>query len=96
MLSDFPIRPTQYKRLSKLVVALSLTTDMRDLMRQAFSREFKSVTTTAFTNRASSMKYRGLLKVASRKEKMVNYGADLARWTTAEAFAWWKKGHEQT
>lgn len=86
--SDFAVAPTDYRRLSKLVVLAALSREAQQLMQRAFSRRFLEVKTTAFTQNPVSMKYRGLLSLDKRAESpdpgfayMLNYSAPLGQHT---------------
>lgn len=103
LLSDFPVAPTNYKNLAKLVLVAAMSTEARLLMERSMSRRLRHVSTTAFTDRPASMKYRGLLKLDARKDAtdgvhryMINYSADLGRWTLAEGFQMWRDRWGQT
>ncbi|MCL6442558.1 MAG: hypothetical protein K6T83_03705 [Alicyclobacillus sp.] len=95
MMTDFAIRPTRYKRLSKLVLVAALSIEVRRLFEQASNMRCPNIGTTAFTDKAVSMKYRGLFELHSRKEKpaRLNYVARMGRWTLREGYQWWLKNH---
>lgn len=93
VMSDFAIGGSAYPRLSKLVLAAILSTEARSLAEQKWCRRCWSVMTTAFTEKASSMKYRGLFEEHSGKEDHVNYQAPAGRWSLAEGLAWWVEKH---
>ena len=95
MMSDFCIRPSIYKRLSKLILVAALSTEMQEIFEQALGIEIKTVGTTAFTQKNASMKYRGLFEIYSRKEGALNYIAKAGRWSLKEGYEWWKKNHGQ-
>jgi hypothetical protein len=105
LLSDFPVRPTKYPRLSKLIVMAALSKEFQMLAERLSNHPFKSICTTAFTKAPVSMKYRGLLELMSRKPAegedkakgflwRVNYGSPMGRWTLDDAFGLWKKKNE--
>lgn len=96
MMTDFAIRPTPYPRLSKLVLAMVLTTELRDILEQSLKARIHTIGTTAFTERQASMKYRGLFDLHSRKDGRLNYIAQAGQWTAEEAFDWWQTKHGQT
>jgi hypothetical protein len=96
MMTDLAIRPSIYKRLSKLVLAACLSTEARALCEMQQNRRIESIGTTAFTNKPVSQKYRGLFKLHLRKEGMLNYIAAPGRWSLEEGFEFWKKNHGQT
>jgi hypothetical protein len=89
MMTDFAIRPTKYKRLSKLVLAAAISSETREYLEQSFGCRIDRIVTTAFTDNAVSMKYRGLFDVMNRKEGLVNYVAPAAKWSLGEGFSWW-------
>jgi hypothetical protein len=99
MMTDFPVRPTRYPRLSKLVVAAALSRECQFLLERKLGCRYRSVVTTAFSDRPASMKYRGLMKLLCRTESepgehfkyRLNYGAPLGRLTLAESLARWEK-----
>ena len=68
MLSDFPVAPTDYPRLSKLVLYAALSRESQLLAERAARRRIRHVYTTAFSNRPASMKYRGLFSLHNRVE----------------------------
>jgi len=66
LLSDFPVAPTSYGRLSKLVLYAALSTEAQFLAQRAMNTRLTRLNTTAFTQRRVSMKHRGLLRLNSR------------------------------
>lgn len=66
LLSDFAVAPTNYPRLSKLIVLAATSAEAQLLCQRAFSRRVRAVSTTAFSNNPVSMKYRGLLRLTKR------------------------------
>jgi hypothetical protein len=93
MLSDFAIRPTPHKRLSKLVLACAVSKDVQADLEQWLCTRIRTIGTTAFTERAVSMKYRGIFDVHCRSEGKVNYVGPAGRWSLKEGFQWWKLNH---
>lgn len=98
LLSDFPVSPTSYKHLAKLVLHAAVSKEAQMLVQRALSRRITDVVTTAFSQNPSSMKYRGLFSLQSRKESedplykwMLNYESKVGRWTLAEGLAEWKR-----
>jgi hypothetical protein len=83
--------------MSKLVLYAALSTEVRDLLQDAMSASVRRIVTTAFTERATSMKYRGLFDLLSRKEKdgrfQLQYGAQAGQWSLAGALELWRKRH---
>ncbi|MEV7936639.1 hypothetical protein AB0O82_10890 [Kitasatospora sp. NPDC088264] len=66
LLSDFAVAPTDYPRLSKLIVLAATSAEAQLLCQRAFSRRVRAMATTAFSNNPVSMKYRGLLRLTKR------------------------------
>lgn len=93
MMTDFAIRPTKYSRLSKLVLAAALSIEVKKYLEYIFAMKFSTIATTAFTEKAVSMKYRGLFDLYSRKEGMLNYTAEAGRWSLREGLKWWLEKH---
>lgn len=67
LLSDFPIAPTKYKRLAKLVLYAALSKESKLLAERLTNRRVRSLVTTAFSKKPVSMKYRGLFKLLTKK-----------------------------
>ncbi|MFI5685839.1 hypothetical protein [Streptomyces sp. NPDC051636] len=102
LLSDFPVAPTSYGRLAKLVLYAALSTEAQFLAQRTMNTRLTRLNTTAFTQRPVSMKYRGLLYLNSRKDStdpayryQLDYGSELGRWSLAEGFAQWRNKHGQ-
>lgn len=68
LLSDFPITPTKYKRLAKLVLYAALSKESKLLAERITNKRVKSLVTTAFSKNPVSMKYRGLFKLLNKKK----------------------------
>jgi len=68
LLSDFPIAPTKYKRLAKLVLYAALSRESKLLAERLTSHRIRSLVTTAFSKNPVSMKYRGLFQLLNKKE----------------------------
>lgn len=100
LLSDFPVEPTDYQRLSKLIVIAAASSETRVEAEKIANGRIRSIATTAFTDNPVSMKYRGVLKLISRKQRdedetryMLNYGAEMGQWTLQEGLVLWKSKH---
>lgn len=91
MMSDFAIRPATHPRLSKLVLAAALSREAQVALQEGLNMPVRTIGTTAFTDRAVSMKYRGLFTLTKRKEGALNYLADAGRWPLQEGLEWWMK-----
>ena len=68
LLSDFPVAPTDYDRLAKLVLIAALSKESKLLAERLTRKRVRSLVTTAFSKNPTSMKYRGLFKLLTRKE----------------------------
>lgn len=68
LLSDFPIAPTKYKRLAKLVLYAALSKESKMLAERLTNHRIRSLVTTAFSKNPVSMKYRGLFKLLNKKK----------------------------
>lgn len=68
MLSDFPVAPTSYPRLSKLVLYAALSRESQLLAERLTRKRARSLVTTAFAKNPVSMKYRGVFELLTRKE----------------------------
>ena len=68
LLSDFPVTPSKYKRLAKLVLYAALSKESKLLAERLTNKRVRSLVTTAFTKRPMSMKYRGLFQVLNKKQ----------------------------
>lgn len=93
LLSDFAVRPSPHRRLSKLILACLLSSEVRADVEQWLCSRIRTIGTTAFTDKPISMKYRGLFDVHSRTEGKVNYLASAGRWSLKEGYQWWKANH---
>lgn len=68
LLSDFPVAPSKYKRLAKLVLYAALSKESKLLAERLTNKRIRSLVTTAFTKRQMSMKYRGLFEILNKKK----------------------------
>lgn len=99
MMSDFAVAPTLYPRLSKLVTAVALTTEVRTVLEQFLNTRVRRLGTHAFTTKPVSMKYRGLLTLRKRRKAdgdrpaALYYTGDTGRWSLDGALAWWLTTH---
>lgn len=99
LLSDFPVAPTRYKRMSQLIVRAAVSAEAKHLIQRSLSKRVQTITTTAFTDNPVSMKYRSVfgdpLKRVNGKpdgvhEFMLNYGGPMGEKTLAEHLAIWR------
>lgn len=104
LLSDFAVAPTDYPKLSKLVLYAALSREGQMLAERLANRRVRQIVTTAFSNHPVSMKYRGLFRLASRKENPhsdaqaehryhLNYVAPAGQWTLKDGFDEWRRRH---
>ena len=94
--SDFAVPGTAYERLSKLMVMLLLSGDVRGLLERKLMQRVHGLVTTAFTARAVSMKYRGVLELAKRGVKpdgrtYLNYQGTFSDKSAREVYTEWLK-----
>lgn len=68
LLSDFPVAPTKYARLAKLVLYAALSQESKAIAERLLGKRIYSLVTTAFTKKPVSMKYRGLFRLLSKKQ----------------------------
>jgi hypothetical protein len=97
MLSDFAIGNAPHRRASKLVVMVALSETVRAQVERMRLMATRTLTTTAFTKRPVSMKYRGLLNVVKRGEGFLNVAGEFRSWTAQGAYEeWWRRyGRDQ-
>jgi hypothetical protein len=100
LLSDFAVAPTDYRRLSKLVLHAVLSDEVRGLLERWFSRRIELVSTTAFSQRPVSMKYRGMFEQTGRKELdtgpwpyQLQYEAPCGQWSLEDGLDRWREKH---
>jgi len=100
LLSDFPVAPTDYPRLSKLVLYVALSKEAKLLFERIARRRIKTTSTTAYSKNPVSMKYRGLFDLIGRQEVedgvdgqrfKLQYSANLGKWSAAEGLTLWAK-----
>lgn len=68
LLSDFPVAPSKYKRLAKLVLYAALSKESHEIAQAISRKRIYTLNTTAFTRRQVSMKYRGLFRLLNKKQ----------------------------
>lgn len=95
--SDFAVGPTDYPRLSKLVLYAAMSKEVKLLAERLAKKRINGVLTSAFARYPVSMKYRGLMEMTSRQfkeekgEYLLNYHALMGQWTLQEGFEIWKR-----
>lgn len=96
--SDFAVTNMRYKRLSKLMPMLAISGETRSRLERLNQLKIKEVTTTAFTDKPVSMKYRGIMELVKRgKDKdgkqFLNYSAIFNQRTWKETLEEWLTKH---
>lgn len=97
--SDLAV-PSVELRLSKLVLMMCQSHEVKSLVDATLKDDFRFTVTTAFSRNPVSMKYRGVFTLHKRLEDpdgyRLNYYAALGQWSLAESFArWHKKFHNK-
>src|SRR5262249_31088019 len=80
MMTDLAVK-SSVPRLSKLVVAVAQSVEVRAALEEKQACRVDTIGTTAFTDKPVSMKYRGVMDLYSRKPGMLNYVGRAGRWT---------------
>lgn len=98
-LSDLAV-PSAEPRLSKLVLLLVQSHEVKKLVDGYFKDDFRWTCTTAFCKGAVSMKYRGVYKLHKRLPgengmNRLNYFAPLGQWSMREAYEIWLKKYRK-
>lgn len=90
MTCDLALPSARYNRLSKLVITVANSKEMLRVLRQQTGQFWDTFSTTAFTDKPVSMKYRGILDLLGRntKEGKLNYGGNY-KFTFTEAVEKW-------
>ena len=103
LMSDFPV--VKGKRIAKLVVMAALSKEAQILMERITKKRVRGMTTTAFTEKPVSMKYRNVFKLLAKNEASeqdkkegyawkLSYGGVMGEWTLAEAMKRWEALNE--
>lgn len=98
MMADFPVSGTPYKRLSKLILMLAKSKDTRALLERLRQIRTTHLTTTAYTDKPVSMKYRGVFELDKRSQnkegkKFLTYNAEFNNLTWQETLNEWLTKH---
>lgn len=88
-LSDFVTGKHKYPRLSKLILLITQTKDIKALIDREFIQDTKVIRSTAFTEKTGSMKYRGIYEKTANKEGYVNYDSPTGLYTLKQALTIW-------
>ena len=96
--ADLAVPSSAEPRLAKLVLMLIQSHEVKRLLDEKFNEDWRFVTTTAFTKKPVSMKYRGVYKLHKRMIEAgmnkLNYYGELGKWTLAEGFSEWQKKYQ--
>jgi hypothetical protein len=87
LLSDFALAPKS--RISKLIAMMATCRTITRRLEIKFGKKFGLVKTTAFTNKPTSMKYRGIYELTSRKPGMLNYASEIRDLTPQQIYIEW-------
>jgi len=93
LLSDFTI--VRERRLSKLVAMLATSRDVIHVLETKLIQRIEVVSTTAFTTKPVSMKYRGIFDLANRKPGMLNYASKIREQSPQAIYREWFKRFAQ-
>ncbi|GGU50394.1 putative antirestriction adenine methyltransferase [Streptomyces lavendofoliae] len=96
LITDFPVAPTRYRRLAKLILLAATSREAQLLMQRSLSCRITALATTAFTQRPVSMKYRGLFHLAARTAStdptwryQLHYTRTIGDHTLADSWTTW-------
>ena len=92
MLSDFVVK-SKTARLSKLLLYITRSRELHELLRKHFVMPITGIMTTAFTDKPVSMKYRGVYKLEKRGKGFLNYYAETGVMTLEEGLKKWHGKH---
>jgi hypothetical protein len=88
--SDFVVSASE-KQLSKLVIMLLLSKEVREELVDGYKNYFDKVKTTVYTDKPVSMKYRGVLKLERRDKGKLIYEGEFKNATIKDIFIAWMK-----
>lgn len=93
LLSDFVVPSTRYRRLAKLLLMAVKCREVKQMLSERALRDYKTILTTAFTDKPVSMKYRGVFDLAKRGDGFLNYRAAFDETSLTEVLSLWMKKH---
>lgn len=85
---------TRYKKLSKLILMVSQTEEIRTLLQNSTGTLIEYLQTTVFTDRAVSMKYRGVYDLYRKDEGKLIYRSLAGKYKLNEVVGIWKEKYE--
>lgn len=86
--SDFVIKSGE-KRLSKLLIMLLLSKEVKKLLRGHYLHAYRGVKTSVYTEHPVSMKYRGVYELTERKKGKLVYSQEFSNAPIEEIFKTW-------
>lgn len=96
LMSDFPVSWSRYKHLAKLVIIAAMSSEAKQLVQRPLAHLVTAVSTTAFTQRPVSMKYRNLMKLTKRADAddgihqfQLQYEGAMGEWTLQDGLDMW-------
>jgi hypothetical protein len=95
MLSDFVVPSTRYTRLAKLLLMVTQCQDTNRILEERLLSRRQKIYTTAFTDKAVSMKYRGVYELLKRGKGFLNYATEFNANTFEEVVGLWMKKYKQ-
>lgn len=92
-LTDFVVNSHQAK-LSKLLIMLELSREVRHLIARSQKNLYKAIRTTVITDKPISMKYRSVFKLTERKEGALIYRGEFTEETLDSIYHQWLKKYQ--
>lgn len=88
MQSDFVVN-SKAQRLSKLLIMLCKTTDVRKIIARKMLNYYESIKTSVYTDKPISMKYRGVFDLERREDGKLIYCAKFSNKTIKQTYLEW-------
>ncbi|PJZ28738.1 hypothetical protein [Leptospira kmetyi] len=88
--SDFVVKSGE-KRLSKLLIMLLLSKEVKALLTRQYLHSYRGVKTSVYTPHPVSMKYRGIYELVERKKGKLVYRQEFTNAPLSEIFKTWFK-----
>lgn len=88
--SDFVVKSRE-KRLSKLLIMLLLSKEVKALLTRQYLHSYRGVKTSVYTPHPVSMKYRGIYELVERKKGKLVYRQEFTNAPMSEIFKTWFK-----
>nr|WP_232371795.1 hypothetical protein [Leptospira ainazelensis] len=86
--SDFVVKSGE-RRLSKLLIMLLLSKEVKKLLRSHYLHAYRGVKTSVYTEHPVSMKYRGVYELTERKKGKLVYSQEFSNASMVEIFKTW-------